>query len=95
MAWKDLEKWLENGIVYMTELLNDSKGKEESRIKNKLEGMEICFQHMQESKKMYMNREHVLNEKFASLSNDEAENFFNSINVEKTVEDLLKKTETE
>lgn len=51
--WDEQKKWLENSILYLKERKEVTSGKEQERIKAKLEGLQVSYDHMLESEKIY------------------------------------------
>lgn len=51
--WDEQKKWLENSIAYLKERKEETSGKEQERVKAKLEGLQVSYDHMVESEKMY------------------------------------------
>lgn len=52
-VWEEHKKWLENSVVHLKERQNATSGNEKERLKNKLDGMNVALQHMNESEKIY------------------------------------------
>lgn len=60
LAWNEMQRWLEQGRLYLEERIEDiairSEGwalLEAKRLEGKLDGINNCIQHMEESERMY------------------------------------------
>jgi hypothetical protein len=70
-AWEEMQRWLVQGAIYLENREKDlAKREEESeyayvehiRITGKLDGIQLCIDHMKESEKIYELEEEEENE---------------------------------
>ncbi|WP_144536440.1 hypothetical protein [Bacillus thuringiensis] len=52
-VWEEQKSWLKNSMTYLNEQIAKTNGKEKKRLESKLDGMNMAYQHMIESDKMY------------------------------------------
>jgi hypothetical protein len=90
LAWKDMKKWLDNGVAFMEERKEVVNGREYQRIKSKLEGLRIARQYMQDSEKIYqVAEEEELELEFSKLSTEAKMNFFKTLDEKKLAKNML------
>lgn len=74
MSWDELKGFIETSVSHLTTLMDETKGKENARLKSKREGFIVLYQHMLDSEKIYKNeedelgKEDELNEKIKEMS---------------------------
>lgn len=52
-AWNEQKEWLINSMNYLKGRIANINGKEKKRLQAKLDGLNVAYQHMVESDKMY------------------------------------------
>lgn len=52
-AWNEQKEWLINSMNYLKGRIENTNGKEKKRLQAKLDGLNVAYQHMVESDKMY------------------------------------------
>jgi hypothetical protein len=90
MSWYELKGWIETSVSHLTVLMDGTEGKEYDRLKSKREGFIVMYQYMLESEKMYKNEQDELDEKIQEMTTDELNEFFEQVDEQKIVGNLLK-----
>lgn len=52
-AWNEQKEWLINSMNYLKRRIANTNGKEKKRLQAKLYGLNVAYQHMVESDKIY------------------------------------------
>ncbi|MFJ8528581.1 hypothetical protein [Bacillus sp. NPDC094106] len=52
-VWDEQKEWLVNSMNYLKGRIAKTSGKEQKRLQSKLDGVNVAYQHMIESDKMY------------------------------------------
>lgn len=97
LSWYELKKWIETSISHLTILMNEMSEKEHSRLKSKREGFMVIYQYMLESEKIYRNHEDELDgneedeldEKLQEMTANEMKEFFDQIDENRIIKNLL------